>query len=121
MNRIEGYGFGLVKIDGKRHYLRDVIVYPDETVGRRKFSRWVGSHHKLVIEDMAGVVEGGAKTVISGTGRFSGLKISDDLRDHIREAGIELIELPTGEAVKEFNELINRGNQNIGAFFHLMC
>ena len=69
--------------------------------------------------DIETLVSKNPETIIAGTGA-SGLMIpSKDLQEFLRMKNIEFLAMPTGEAVRLYNELVQV--KTIGGCFHLTC
>ena len=112
---IEEYGFGKIVIQGQR-YSDDVKIIGDRIV----HPWWRRSGHQVEVEDVQDLLEGEASRLILGMGQPGRMQASSRLRSRLREAGIELIEEPTADAVKRINELAARG-EPIRAGLHLTC
>ena len=114
---IERYGFGRVRVSG-REYTRDIVVAPEGVVEERW---WRREGHLLQVEDIAKYVEElRPSALIVGTGYFGVMRVDKSVEDYLRSRGIELIALKTGDAVKEFNERVKRGERVLAAL-HLTC
>ena len=58
---------------GSNEYLvRDVLIFPDDTVERRKLGNWISRHHTLGEGDISDLIAAGTQTVVIGTGKFHG-------------------------------------------------
>ena len=112
--RIEAYQFGRITIDGQT-YTRDLIICPD---GIRP-DWWRVEGHSLRPEDLEAVIGLQPEVLIVGCGRDDRLRVPQETRSWIRQRGIELIELPTGEACDRYNELA--GQSKVIAGLHLTC
>jgi hypothetical protein len=112
--RIEAYQFGSITIGGET-YARDLIICPD---GIRK-DWWRREGHSLHPEDLEAVIDLDPEVLIVGCGRDDRLRVPDETRRWISQRGIELIELPTGEACDRYNELA--GQSRVIAALHLTC
>lgn len=96
------------------------MILPDGTIKRRKFGRWLASHHKYGKKDVDELIEAGAEVVVVGTGIFSGVKLSDDIRDYAGNLGCELADIPSRQAMQYFNEQVDNGKR-VGALIHILC
>ena len=113
MARIEGYEFGRVLVDGVEHR-RDVIVLPHRVVG----GWWRRDGYGLVLEDLAEVLDELPERLVVGTGADGRLKPDPAALAALRERGIRVDALPTGEAVRLFEEL---DPTSTAAALHLTC
>lgn len=120
MVKINSMSFGVIKIDGKNYRVRDVVIFPDGAVRRRRLGRWLASHHRYGTEDVTDLVVSGIDTVVIGTGVFSGVKLSNGIWDYAKAERCEIIELPSPHAIHEFNEQRNHGKR-VGALIHVLC
>jgi hypothetical protein len=112
---INDFSFGHMTIDGKA-FNSDLIVCPD---GRIQESWWRKSGHVLDVEDITELIGSAPEVIIAGTGAYGVLKPADELPGLLVEKGIEFMAVPTGEAVKLYNELSEV--KRVGGCFHLTC
>jgi hypothetical protein len=113
MPRIEGYRFGRVLIDGAEQ-TRDVIVLPERVLtGWRR-----ADGHRLVLADLADVIEELPERLLVGTGAYGQMRPDQDALDELRQRGVEVEALPTDEAVRRYGELDPR---RTAAALHLTC
>jgi hypothetical protein len=111
--RIESYSFGRVTVDG-REETADVIVLPERIV--RNWRRKDG--HSLVLEDLDEVLEELPGRLVIGTGADGRLRPDPVTLELLRRRGIQVEPLPTGEAVRRFQELDPAAT---AAALHLTC
>jgi hypothetical protein len=111
--RIEAYEFGRVLVDGDVHR-RDVIVLPGRVVPgwRRR------EGHGLVLEDLDDVLDELPARLVIGTGAYGRLEPDPEAIEALRRRGITVDTLPTGEAVRLFQEL---EPTRTAAALHLTC
>jgi len=113
MPRLEGYEFGRLLVDGEEHR-RDVIVLPSRVVSdwRRR------NGHELVLDDLAAVLDELPERLVVGTGAYGRVRPNPEALDTLRERGVEVDVLATGEAVRLFAEL---EPERTAAALHLTC
>lgn len=58
--------------------------------------------------------------LIIGSGKFGLMKVSDRLRRHLSEGGIQVIVKSSKTAMKPYNQMYAAG-KNIAGGFHLSC
>jgi len=111
---IEDFAFGRVVIDGKL-YTQDVVVYPDcvQEVWLRK------AGHRLDPDDLEGIVEREARTVIVGTGEAGLMRVPLETMEYLESNGFEIIVQRTGQACETYNRLAAR--RPVIAALHLGC
>jgi hypothetical protein len=113
MPRIERYRFGHVVVDGEEQ-TRDVVVLPDRVLA--SWSRADG--HKLVLADLDDVIEELPERLVVGTGGYGRMRPERETLAELRQRGVEVEVLPTGEAVRRYGELDPR---RTAAALHLTC
>lgn len=116
MAHIDDYRFGRISIDGVV-YTNDVILLAD-----RIFSPWwrEAGGHVFAVSDLGPVLEAVPATVVLGTGCYGRVRVPDETRTALREAGAEVVVAVTGRAVDEFNRRAEAG-ENVVAALHLTC
>ena len=111
---IESYRFGQIVVDGKS-YTSDVIIHPD----RVEANWWRKRGHRLAPEDLEGVVQSEARTLVIGIGARGLMRVPQDTLDFLNGRGFEVIVEKTGEAWRTYNRLSERGE--VIAALHLSC
>ena len=112
---VTDYSFGCVKVAGHT-YSRDLIV-----CGEQVLSPWERKEgHRLFLEDLSWALALQPRVVIVGTGAFGRLYISREVVKCLNEMGINLRGFKTGAAIKEYNRLIDQG-EDVIACLHLTC
>jgi hypothetical protein len=112
--RIRSYSFGRMEVDG-RTYDADLILLPD----RIEEGWWRQEGHVLQRADLDAVFQAAPDVLIVGQGAYSRMRVPTETAQALQDAGIELIALPTGEAVERYNAL--GAEQRAAAAFHLTC
>jgi hypothetical protein len=113
MARIDEYGFGRIVVDGEEQ-TRDVIVLPDRVVA----NWWRADGHRLVLADLDDVLDELPGHLLIGTGAYGRMQPDDEALERLRELGVEVEALPTGDAVRRYGELDPR---RTAAALHLTC
>lgn len=116
---IEKVEFGKISIDGKE-YSHDVILYPSGKIEKRK--KWIskekhGTSHKLDPEELREYLKEDFEVLVVGTGIYGMLSLLPESRKLVERK--EIIEKPTPEAAKLFNEL--RKKRKTLGIFHITC
>ncbi len=113
MPKIDEYDFGRIVVDGVEQ-TRDVILLPSRVVPN--WRRLNG--HSLVLDDLAAVLDELPERLVVGTGAHGRLTPDPDALEQLRERGIEVEALPTGEAVHRYDAL---NPDRTAAALHLTC
>jgi hypothetical protein len=111
---IESYTFGRIVVDGTS-YTSDVVLYPDRVQAR--WRRKVG--HRLDPDDLEGLLEQEARTLIVGTGKYGLMRVPLETVEYLESHGFEVIVQRTDEACETYNRLSERGP--VVAALHLSC
>ena len=119
MVKIDGMGFGWIMVDGKK-YRHDVVIFPSGKVKRRKGGFLMFGSHSFKRREFEELCIEKADVLVVGTGTDGVAKISEEAKDFLEKAKVKLIALPSLEAVKKFNELVERGKK-VGAIIHVTC
>jgi hypothetical protein len=114
--RFEGFSFGSIRIDGVS-YDHDVVIDRGQIRERKKkpSKRFRDSfgHTPLSLEEE---IPWKCSRLVVGTGTGA-LPVMDEVRREARRRKVELIILPTEEAM----ELLNRRAENTNAILHVTC
>lgn len=116
---IEDFKFGSIIIGGKR-YGRDVLILPDGTVKQRKGGFWKFDSHTIKKGEIEELVKANPKVVVVGIGAIAKAKLAADAQLRAKEAKVELIALPSQEAVERLNRLVDEGKR-VAALIHITC
>ena len=114
--KITYYSFGKIVV-GEETYRKDIIILPD---GHVEYPWWRRKGHGLAIDDLAVVLEANPSALVVGTGVFGVMSVPEHIAAFLAEKGIELVALPTKQAVREFNSRIDNDERVAGAL-HLTC
>jgi len=119
MSKVDSFKFGTIVIDGKK-YGRDVVLLPDGTVHERKLGFLKFGSHTLKKEEIDELIEASPEIAVIGIGVWSRAKVASDAEQALKEAKVELIALPSKEAVQRLNELTGKGKR-VAALIHITC
>ncbi len=112
---IDGYRFGSMTVDGNS-YNSDLKIIN----GRVAPGWWRRRGHEVSAEDVDDVLAAQPEILVVGCGMPGQMRVLPALAKMLSECGIRLIQRPTDEAVRIFNELSGEGKRVAGAF-HLTC
>lgn len=113
MRRIERYRFGHLVVDGEEK-TRDVIVLPERVLA----DWWRADGHRLVLADLAEVIDQLPERLVVGTGAYGQMRPDPEAVEQLGQRGVEVEVLPTGEAVHRYGEL---DPHRTAAALHLTC
>ena len=117
---IEGYDYGVLRIDGKEYH-SDVIIYPDSSLGgcRVDGSWWRKEGHRVDRADVENVVKARPDVLVVGTGYYGCMEVPTETKELLKDAGIELCIEPTLQACDKYNQL--KAVRKVAAALHLTC
>jgi hypothetical protein len=119
MSEVDSFKFGAIVIDGSKHK-RDVLLFPDGAVRERKRGFWRLGSHSIKKSEVDELIGANPDTVIIGKGIYSRAKLTSDAELALQGAKVELIVLPSKEAVQRLNELVRKGRQ-VASLIHITC
>ncbi len=111
-------GFGEIEIEGER-YTNDVVIDAGRIVKRKKKAskayRGDYGHTPLSVEEN---IPWGGKRLIVGTGAYGSLPVMPEVGEEATRRGIELVTVPTEEALRLLEETKDRDAR---AVLHVTC
>jgi hypothetical protein len=115
--RITGYSFGSVRVDGVT-YDRDLIIDRGKIRKRKKAAsrkfRDADGHTPLsAAED----IPWRCRRLVIGTGADGALPVMTQVRDEARRRKVELVVLPTAQAIG----MLSKTSKDTNAVLHLTC
>lgn len=115
--KLDHFRFGSIRIDGV-DYQNDVVINAGGVQKRKKkrskpFREQFG-HTPLSLEEK---IPWKCRTLVVGTGAEGALPIMPEVRREAKRRQLELIAVPTGEAV----EILNRNPKRTNAVLHVTC
>ena len=113
MASLKDYSFGRVLVDGEEE-THDVIVLPQRVVR----NWWRREGHALVLDDLEAVLDELPARLIVGTGAEGRMKPDPATLAQLKERGIQVEVLPTGEAVRRYGD---SNPAETAAALHLTC
>jgi len=119
MAKIESFKFGFIVIGGQK-YGRDVLMFPDGTVKQRKGGFWKFGSHVIKKTEIEELVKANPEVVIVGSGTRAVAKLAPDAEIPAKEAAIELVALPSKDAVERLNQSVEQGKR-VSALIHITC
>jgi hypothetical protein len=114
--RIDDYAFGRIVVDG-REARRDLVITPSGV----QPDWWRREGHVLSLDDLGGALAGGPARLVVGTGAEGRMRPEPGLADELRARQVTLEAMPTPDAVRRVNELVELGEVDWAAALHLTC
>ena len=115
--RFEHFEFGVINIDGVE-YEHDLVVDRGEIHRRKKKAskkfRETFGHTPLSVEED---IPWRCTRLVIGTGAYGRLPVMDDVRREARDRRVELVVLPTAEAIK----VLQKHPKKTNAVLHVTC
>jgi hypothetical protein len=112
--KIDSYRFGRIVIDDKPH-TKDLIILPE---GVRE-GWWRKDGHTLLPDDLTELLAARPDLLVVGQGAYRRMSVTDQVRQALEQAGIELIAQSTKQACETYNRL--REQRVVAAALHLTC
>ena len=114
--KVERYSFGSIQVDGNT-YTNDILIYGDQI----KDNWWRERGHSICLQDLDWLIlHHQPENIIIGRGKNGAMTIPGSFDTSLDQLGVELIALPTDDAVQFYNEAVERGEE-VGGGFHLTC
>jgi hypothetical protein len=115
--KIEHFSFGRIRVDGAE-YAHDVVIDRGKVSKRKKkaskpFRGQYGHTPLSARED----IPWNCRHLIIGTGAYGSLPVMDEVAREAAERHVELVLLPTSEAIEKLNE----GAAETNAVLHVTC
>ena len=115
--RFESFSFGSIRIDGVVHE-HDLVIDRGEIRKRKKKAskeyRAAYGHTPLSIKED---IPWRCRRLVVGTGAQGALPIMDEVLEEAKRRKVELLSVPTEEAIA----ILNRGGEGTNAILHVTC
>lgn len=112
---IEHYTFGTMIVGGVT-YQADLKILD----GRVLPDWWRKKSHEVLAEDLDDILAAGPDYLVVGQGSPGQMRVAEELKQTLQELRIKLLDQPTAQAIKTFNQLTAQGKK-VAAAFHLTC
>jgi len=119
MTKVNSFKFGSIILDGKK-YSRDVFLYPDGSIRKRKGGFWKFGSHAIKREEIEELVKSTPDVLIVGTGTDGKATLNTDADAFLKGSGVESVVVPSQEAVDKYNEL-SAQDKHPAALIHITC
>lgn len=115
--KIDRFSFGSIRIDGK-DYDHDVVI-EDHSIHKRKKSPSKAYRDRFGHTPLSSgeAIPWDCDRLVIGTGAYGRLPIMDEVKNEAQRRDVELIILPTEQAIKAFEV----AEPHTNAIFHVTC
>ena len=119
MAKVNSFEFGSIVIDGKQ-YDYDVVVLPDGTVKEREADKANFGGHTIGNMEIEGLTKTKPETIVVGIGTSGMARVCLETRLYGRDAKLNLVVLPSSEAIVKLNQLVD-GGKRVAVLIHITC
>jgi hypothetical protein len=112
---IDSYQFGAMSVKGKTHR-NDLKIIGDQVIG----DWWRTEGHAVHEADITDILSASVEILVVGTGDPGRMQMSRGAAQALERREIQVLALPTRQAVDVFNAFRAQGKRVAGAF-HLTC
>ncbi len=120
--KIDSFSFGSIAVDGRK-YKCDVLIHADGSTEKRKGGLLMFGSHRITKENVERLIHGKTKPdlIIIGLGTASAARVDEDAKKLALDQKIDLIELPSKEAVEKLNKEWESKDRKVAALIHVTC
>ncbi len=119
MAKIDGLTFGSIVVGGKK-YRRDVVIFADGTVKKRKGGFLMFGSHRIKKQELEELSQGQPEIIIVGTGTNGAAHIAPEAEGWAKGKNLSLLVQPSYDAVARVNELAEQ-KKKVAALIHITC
>ena len=119
MVKVNDFSFGSIVVNYKK-YSRDVFIFADGTVKRRKGGIWMFGSHNIQKKELEELLKGNPEVIIIGTGTDNKACLSSEAESWAKVEKLDFTVMPSHEAVTRLNELAGKGKK-ASALIHITC
>jgi len=117
--KIDELTFGSMVVEGKR-YRRDVLIFTDGTVKKRKGGFLMFGSHKIKKRELEELSQGQPEIIIIGTGTNGAACAAPEAESWAKGKNLILVVQPSYDAVARLNELVEQ-RKKVAALIHITC
>jgi len=118
--KIDELTFGSIVIEGKK-YRRDVLIFADGTVKKRKGGFLMFGSHKIKEREMEELSQGHPEVIIVGTGTDGAAHIAPEAESWAKGKNLSLLVQSSYDAAAMVNEIAEQKNKKVAALIHITC
>jgi len=117
--KIDKLTFGSIVVEGKKYH-RDVLIFADGTVKKRKGGFLMFGSHKIKKQELEELSQGQPETIIIGTGTNGAAHIAPEAESWAKGKNLSLLIQPSYDAIARLNEL-GEQKKKVAALIHITC
>jgi len=117
--KIDELTFGSIIVEGKK-YRRDVLIFADGTIKKRKGGFLMFGSHKIKKQELEELSQSQPETIIVGTGTNGAAHIAPEAESWAKGKNPSLLVQPSYDAVARLNELAEQ-RKKVAALIHITC
>jgi hypothetical protein len=117
--KIDELIFGSIIVEGKK-YRRDILIFADGTVKKRKGGFLVFGSHKIKKRELEELSQGHPEIIIVGTGTDGAAHIAPEAESWAKGKNLSLLVQPSYDAVARLNEIVEQ-KKKVAALMHITC
>jgi len=117
--KIDELTFGSMIVEGKR-YRRDVLIFTDDTVKKRKGGFLMFGSHKIKKQELEELSQGQPEIIVIGTGTNGAARVAPEAESWTKGQKLNLVVQPSYNAVTRLNELVEQ-KKKVAALIHITC
>jgi hypothetical protein len=114
---IEKFSFGSISINGVTYDHDVVIEHGDVRKRKKKASKELRNEFGHAPLSLAENIPWGCRRLVVGTGVSGAMPVIDEVRSEAGRRGVELVVVPTEQAI----ELLNEQPEDTNAVLHVTC
>lgn len=119
MAKIDKLTFGSMIVEGKK-YRRDVLIFTDGTVKKRKGGFLMFGSHKIKKQELEELSQGQPEIIVIGTGTNGAARVAPEAESWAKGQNLSLVVQPSYNAVTRLNELVEQ-KKKVAALIHITC
>jgi len=116
MAKVDELRFGSIIIEGRKYH-RDVLIFADGTVKKRKGGLLMFGSHKIKRKEIEELAKDTPEVIVIGTGTDGVAKLATEAESW---NDLSLLVQPSYDAVDKLNELIEQ-RKKAAALIHITC
>ena len=112
--------FGSIVVEGKKYH-RDILLFADGTVKKRKGGFLMFGSHKIKKQELEELSQGQPEIIIVGTGTSGAAYIAPEAESWAKGKNLSLLVQSSYDAAAMVNEIAEQKNKKVAALIHITC